>query len=113
MRNDFWTTLSNAFTATTVHQPDRWATVRQQLNTTYFKDTDDLATVSDTIRPYQPGQIYYQGTWWTAKCYQNTVLVPDTVVRVIGLQNITCIVEPVAMPLDNRHQSLISLNPTI
>jgi hypothetical protein len=52
------------------------------------------ATVTEEIRPNQPGRIYYQGSWWRAICSETTVLVPDTPVIVQGRIGLTLIVSP-------------------
>ncbi|NJN57774.1 MAG: hypothetical protein HC879_09875 [Leptolyngbyaceae cyanobacterium SL_5_9] len=64
---------------------------------------EQLAIVSTTIQPYQTGRIYFQSSWWPAACEQNVVLLPDTKVRVIGMRNITYIVEPFSSTGDNQN----------
>jgi membrane protein implicated in regulation of membrane protease activity len=58
----------------------------------YFKQT---AIVTNTIRPYRPGQIFFQGSWWRAVCEQNIELPVNTLVCVVDLKNITYIVKPI------------------
>lgn len=45
--------------------------------------------------PYNKGRVYFDCTWWPAKCDRPVVLLPGQVVRVLGIQGITLIVEPV------------------
>lgn len=59
-----------------------------------FDYLDKTAIVTVTIRPYQPGQIYFRGSWWRAACVHNTEVAQDAIVRVVGMKNITYIVEP-------------------
>ena len=35
------------------------------------------ATVSKEIRPHMPGRVYFQGTWWPARCESAACLLPD------------------------------------
>jgi len=55
---------------------------------------EDLAIVSKTIKPDHAGRIYFQASWWPAVCAHNVVLISGTKARVIGMKNITYIVEP-------------------
>jgi membrane protein implicated in regulation of membrane protease activity len=66
----------------------------QSISTSDFDYLEEIATVTDTIRPYQPGQIFFQGSWWRAVCGQNLELATGTKVCVVGRTNITCIVKP-------------------
>ncbi|PSB06569.1 hypothetical protein C7B61_16880, partial [filamentous cyanobacterium CCP1] len=49
------------------------------------------------IQPGKNGRVRFQGSWWSARCEQDVTILPGEVVRVVGRQNITLIVEP--MPL--------------
>jgi membrane protein implicated in regulation of membrane protease activity len=62
--------------------------------TSSFDYLEEIATVTDTIRPYRPGRIFFKGTWWNAVCEQNVELSTGSTVCVVGRTNITCIVQP-------------------
>jgi membrane protein implicated in regulation of membrane protease activity len=53
----------------------------------------ERAIVEEEIRPNQPGRVRFQSSWWPAKCEQQITLKPGEVVHVVGLENITLIVE--------------------
>ncbi|MGJ3247759.1 MAG: NfeD family protein [Elainellaceae cyanobacterium] len=53
------------------------------------------AIVEDTISPGREGRVHYQGSWWPARCFAELTLYPSTLVKVVGRQNITLLVEPV------------------
>ncbi len=54
----------------------------------------DKAIVAKTICPDCPGRVRYEATWWPAQCDQGVELYPGDEVRVIGIRNITLLVEP-------------------
>ena len=51
------------------------------------------AVVEEEIRPGKSGRVRFQSTWWPAKCDRDVTLKPGEVVHVVGLENITLIVE--------------------
>ena len=53
----------------------------------------EKAIVEEEIRPQQSGRVRFQSSWWPAKCERQITLKPGDVVRVVGLDNITLIVE--------------------
>lgn len=63
------------------------------------------ATVVKAIEPFRTGQIRFQGSWWSARCQQDIVLRPGELVNVVGRQNITLLVEPIA-----SNQTELSVN---
>lgn len=52
------------------------------------------AIVVKAIEPFRVGRIRFQGSWWSARCNQDITLRPGELVRVVGRQNITLLVEP-------------------
>lgn len=55
------------------------------------------ATVDAVIEPSRTGRVRFQGTWWSARCEQDVTISPGEIVRVIGRQNITLVVEPLPL----------------
>lgn len=53
----------------------------------------ERAIVEEEIRPNQPGRVRFQSSWWPAKCDGQITFKPGEVVHVVGLENITLIVE--------------------
>ena len=58
-------------------------------------EKEKQATVDQPIQPGAPGRVKFQGSWWPALCEANRRLVQGEVVRVVGIRNITLLVEPV------------------
>ena len=54
---------------------------------------DEKAIVEEEIRPGESGRVRFQSSWWPAKCDLDITLKPGDVVRVVGIDNITLIVE--------------------
>lgn len=52
------------------------------------------AIVDQVIEPGRSGRVRFQGSWWYARCEADLVLVRGVVVRVVGINNITLLVEP-------------------
>jgi len=52
--------------------------------------------VDEVIAPDRRGRVYSNGIWWTARCAKNITLAPGEEVQIIGLENITVWVEPIA-----------------
>jgi membrane protein implicated in regulation of membrane protease activity len=52
------------------------------------------ARVEQSIVPGRKGRVYMDGSWWPARCDRSLILLPGTLVRVIGLRGITLLVEP-------------------
>jgi membrane protein implicated in regulation of membrane protease activity len=57
------------------------------------------AEVDEMIQPGRSGRVKLNGSWWAARCEQNMVLTKGTIVRVVGIQKITLLVEPTMIPL--------------
>lgn len=53
------------------------------------------AFVVETIVPGRRGRVKYGGSFWPARCTQPISLLPKTLVRVKGRENITLLVEPI------------------
>jgi membrane protein implicated in regulation of membrane protease activity len=51
------------------------------------------AVVYETIQPGRVGRVQFQGSSWYARCDQDVVLVRGRTVKVIGIRNITLLVE--------------------
>ncbi len=52
-------------------------------------DPEKEAIVTQTISPRRSGQVEYQGSWWTARCYEEVTLVPGDVVYVVARQHVS------------------------
>ncbi|MGF1515952.1 MAG: NfeD family protein [Elainellaceae cyanobacterium] len=61
----------------------------------YFHSADTRALVDREIKADQPGWVKYSGSWWRARCQEPITLLPGTIVRVTGRQDLTLVVEPV------------------
>lgn len=53
------------------------------------------AIVDEPIFPGRTGRVWFQASWWDARCEKNVVIPQNAVVYVIGRRNITLLVEPV------------------
>ncbi|MEG4250828.1 NfeD family protein [Microcoleus sp. AT3-A2] len=56
-------------------------------------DNSEKAIVDEEIRPNESGLVRFQNSWWPAKCDRDLTFEPGEVVRVVGIDNITLIVE--------------------
>jgi membrane protein implicated in regulation of membrane protease activity len=54
------------------------------------------AEVDEVIQPGRAGRIKINGTWWYAQCSLNIMLGKGATVHVVGINNITLLVEPIA-----------------
>ncbi|NJN86092.1 MAG: hypothetical protein HC881_06955 [Leptolyngbyaceae cyanobacterium SL_7_1] len=61
---------------------------------------DNHAIVTQTIAPGNPGQVKFQGSWWTAHCAQPITLLPGQQVYVTHLQGIFLTVATDPTPID-------------
>lgn len=68
--------------------------VQQPSDPNCFKDLDREAIVMTTISPHKSGRVSFQGSYWFARCEQNTMILPGTLVYVKGIYSITLLVEP-------------------
>ncbi|NJS12708.1 MAG: hypothetical protein HC789_21205 [Microcoleus sp. CSU_2_2] len=53
----------------------------------------EKAIVDEEIRPNESGRVRFQNSWWPAKCDREMTFQPGDVVHVVGIENITLIVE--------------------
>ncbi|MGB3494580.1 MAG: NfeD family protein [Elainellaceae cyanobacterium] len=53
------------------------------------------AVVDQAIGPDNTGRVKFQATWWPARCDRGVLLNPGDEVLVIGVNNITLLVEPI------------------
>lgn len=67
---------------------------RQSSTNRDFSYFNEQAIVDETIYPYQSGRVYYQSSWWPARCEQEIILAPGDMVDVVGIHNITLLVAP-------------------
>jgi membrane protein implicated in regulation of membrane protease activity len=54
------------------------------------------ALVEQTIYPRQRGRVYFRGSWWYARCEDNILIEVGEFVTVIGREELTLIVVPIA-----------------
>ncbi|MDC0834908.1 hypothetical protein CKA32_003882 [Geitlerinema sp. FC II] len=59
-----------------------------------FQFFEGFAIVSKAIGPSVPGRVQFRGSWWKAICRGAVTLPPGAVVRVVGREDITLVVEP-------------------
>lgn len=55
---------------------------------------NEEAIVDEAIYPRRSGRVYFQATWWPARCEQEITLEPGEIVYVVGIYNITLLVSP-------------------
>ena len=55
------------------------------------------AIVDQTIQPGRSGRVRFQASWWPARCEQEITLLPGEIVYVVGIHNITLLVEPASL----------------
>lgn len=56
---------------------------------------DGEVVVDEAIQPGKAGRVRFQGSWWYARCDKDVTLLPGEVASVVGLSNITLLVEPI------------------
>ena len=56
-------------------------------------DNSEKAIVDEEIRPNESGRVRFHNSWWPAKCDLEMTFEPGDVVGVVGIDNITLIVE--------------------
>ncbi|HTL89780.1 MAG TPA: NfeD family protein [Leptolyngbya sp.] len=65
-------------------------------NAEKFFEMESIATVCYKICPRQVGQVEYRGRFWSARCFDDLILLPRTQVKVIDQIELTLIVEPLS-----------------
>jgi hypothetical protein len=67
----------------------------------YFLESEQeqQATVDETVQPGKTGRVKFLASWWPAQCAQDVTLVHGDIVRVVGIRDITLLIEPVSVPL--------------
>lgn len=55
---------------------------------------EGVAIVDCEICPHQRGRVYFRAGWWLAKCDREIVFSPGDKVQVIGIEEITLLVQP-------------------
>ena len=58
------------------------------------RDREAMVTVA--IAPQKRGRVRFKGSRWPARCLEDTILEAGTRVRVVGISNITLVVEGIA-----------------
>jgi len=58
-----------------------------------FSYLEKEAIVDETIYPHRSGRVSFRGPWWPARCPREITLIPGEIVYVIGMYNITLLVE--------------------
>ncbi|CBN57385.1 MULTISPECIES: NfeD family protein [Kamptonema] len=57
-------------------------------------DFNEEAIVDEPIYARRTGRVYFQSSWWPARCDQEITLETGDIVYVIGIDNITLLVTP-------------------
>lgn len=58
-----------------------------------FRFAPREAKVAETIFAKRIGRVHFRASDWPAKCLQNVTILPGTKVKVVGIDNITLVVE--------------------
>lgn len=85
----FWKSFFSI--ADAYHQPD--FEIAEKVH-----ELGQIAQVCEKLRPGQLGQVEFRGSWWTALCLDNVVLLPGASVRVVDRVELILVVEPLATP---------------
>ncbi|MCY7381861.1 MAG: NfeD family protein [Microcoleus sp. CAN_BIN18] len=68
--------------------------VQNQEAATTTLSNSEKAIVDEEIRPGDCGRVYFQNSWWPAKCDLDMTFQRGELVNVLGIDNITLIVGP-------------------
>ncbi|MEB3828670.1 NfeD family protein [Phormidium sp. CCY1219] len=67
----------------------------------------EIAVVDEMIQgPYKPGRVHFRDSYWPASCHQEIVLGPGDLVRVVGIEGITLLVQPLGVFEPPHRQTL-------
>lgn len=69
------------------------------------------ATVEEIIQSGMRGRVYFRGSWWFAQCEQDITIEPGEIVNVVGISNITLLVEPRARRVVDAQERFITPTP--
>lgn len=58
-----------------------------------FSRLEQEAIVTKTIFPQKSGRVQFRGSWWSARCETTTPIKPGAIVYVVGIYNLTLLVE--------------------
>lgn len=58
------------------------------------QNLEKQAIVDEEIPAYGVGRVRFQASWWPARCDRAVTLVRGQIVYVVGIDNITLLVEP-------------------
>lgn len=72
-----------------------------------FQGLQAEAIVDEPIYPHQVGRVRYQASWWYARCPWNVAIYAGDVVRVIGRDNLTLLVEPLDLKLSEGSDDML------
>ncbi|NJS12707.1 MAG: hypothetical protein HC789_21200 [Microcoleus sp. CSU_2_2] len=56
-------------------------------------NNSEKAIVEEEIRPNESGRVRFQNSWWPARCNREMTFQRGELVQVIGIDNITLIVD--------------------
>lgn len=82
-------------------QPDQIDSAHPPM-THFIWEIEHQAVVTQTIAPGRPGQVQFQGSWWTARCEQPITLLPHQIVYVVARRNLTLLVRPEFVSAERR-----------
>lgn len=88
--------LSNVFQALQSPVPSKAPapSTHRVLSSAHLGYFNGQAIVEQTIQPDKSGRVRFKGSRWYARCDQPIAIAPNDMVDVIGVQNITLLVEP-------------------
>lgn len=89
-------TIESLFSSSDVQPVSTFSAPLFGMNAT---EKEKQAMVDQPIQPGSPGRVKFQGSWWPARCEKNLRIVQGEMVRVVGIRNITLLVEPVSLSL--------------
>lgn len=70
------------------------------------------AIVESLILPGQNGRVWFKASWWPARCPLGISLSPGQVVRVVDIDHITLIVEPITEAVPESSPASPDATPT-